>query len=270
MNISEYVYYYGDRVEVTEDILSADEKRIAKKGDGGEVKDLSNSERSHIFVQIDGKKINSHLPGWKLKRVSKNEVGRREHEQKKQTDRSKLIEMKINIGDVIKVKGIFSSRIYNVCVTEIRESGIYGYRIKSNGDRYQGKLHAESFFSILEINNAKMDIENETLTKYPIGGIVPIDVMRWDIYAGAGEVVKRTSRTIHVSYKKDEKPIIYSLKSFPRVVNTREKMQSILYGEIEFVHIPQNFATLEGKRRFEELGFDVSKVIVKEDPHKRQ
>lgn len=267
--MGEYLFYYGDKVEVQEDIFMADGKRQARKGQFGEVRDLAFNKNKHIWVKLEGNSNNCELPAWKLSIIQRNETVRieqmNEHIQSKQAFEA----LNISIGDIVKVKRPGAGRIYDVLVTEIRETSVYGYRVKKDGTRYLGAMGQEDCFSVHSLIGALKELSKEKTTKFQLGEIVPLNVLRYDIYNGAGEIIKCTSKTVHVRYDSNEKPVIYSLKSFPRAVYSREEMQKQLNGEKNYSSIKLNVATEEGRKRFEELGFDVSKVVVVEDPHNR-
>ncbi|KAA9007321.1 hypothetical protein F4V43_02215 [Paenibacillus spiritus] len=267
--MDKYLFYYGDLVEVMEDILTSDNKRQARAGQIGEVQGLATNLHKYIRVKLEGNHRSSELPAWKLRLIKKNEVRREEDEKQNQKDIEEFNKLGIRIGELVKVKRPGSTKIFSVLVTKILDSAIYGYRIKNNGDRYSGSLGQEDCFAMTSILGAKKDLKKDKVTKYNVGDIVPLSVMRYDIYNGAGVIVKCTSRTVHVSYDDNEKPIIYSLREFYRVPYSRDKMQAELYGDNNYSTIKLNVVTAEGKKRLEELGFDVSKVSVVEDPHKR-
>lgn len=256
--------HYGDEVEVIKEVRSYDGKVLAFVGAIGIAKSSQVSTSSVISVLLEGRRNNLDIPCWSLHLRTKNEKQRQLSKEYKDRSTELLKVLNPQVGSIINIREILSTRTFKVCVTRLLETGIYGYRINSKGERMKGRLGLETYFSASSLENARNAV---TKYKYAIGEVCLTCIMGRNIYSRVGVVLKCTTRTVHIQWEKGKAPRIYPLKGFQYVPESREKIQQKLDGAYDTPKHIFNNATIDAAERLHDLGFDISKLTIIEETH---
>ena len=195
----------GDRVRLTADERMFDGKIKARTGQEGTVKSGQYREFQYIDVQLDGYARYLSIATSKLECTWRNEEGRRESRELDEQLKATMQRFKIEPGQTIRVKPTFGldTKTYRIYVTEVRDTGFNGYRVKADGERYGGSLGVETYFTALSLYDPAVDKIAPNVPSYlRVGNLHLIQEFRRDVVLDVEEIVHVTSRTVHV--KRDE------------------------------------------------------------------
>lgn len=245
--------FYGDIVKAKVDVYKND-KVFVPIGTKGRVVNPSYVS-GWADVVFEGKVHPRYVHSDDLEIVIKNEKGRIEHDDNEKKLKAKMKDINVTTNSIIEVKGIFSRKVFKVYVTNVLDTGVYGYRLTKSGERCKGKLGVETYFTVYQIYTpARKEEDNKKIDSIQEGFYCLMSEARMDNIIRVGIVEKTTSRSIYVDWGK--KKYRYGRKEFRYHALPKNEIQE---------RINNKTATFGAIERLNCLGFDTKSMTVQEE-----